>query len=430
MQIAIHSIPGLVLIDHSFSVPLDHAQPAGEQITVFARELAPASGPQCDKPWLVFLQGGPGGKSPRPLGHGGWWGRALEEYRVLLLDQRGTGLSTPVTHSTLARRGDAAAQAEYLKLFRADAIVRDAEFIRRQLAGETERWSALGQSYGGFCIATYLSLAPDGLREAFVTGGLPPLEQGPDEVYRATYRRVLAKNERFFARYPGDQERARAIVAHLSEHEVRLPDSSRLTPARFQALGHSFGASGGFESLHYLLDEAFVDGAHGRELSDTFLAEAQAALSFAGRPIYAILHESIYCQGQASRWSAERVRAEYPQFEARVGQPVVFTGEMIFPWMFEEDPVLRPLQPAAQLLADYDGWPRLYDAEQLRSNTVPVAAVMYYDDMYVERAFSEQTAATIAGCRIWVTNEYEHNALRADGERVLGRLIDMVRGER
>jgi hypothetical protein len=53
---------------------------------------------------------------------------------------------------------------------------------------------------------------------------------------------------------------------------------------------------------------------------------------------------------------------------------------------------------------------------------------MYYDDMYVERAFSEETAHTIRGLKLWVTNEYEHNGLRADGERVLGQLLAMLAG--
>jgi hypothetical protein len=30
--------------------------------------------------------------------------------------------------------------------------------------------------------------------------------------------------------------------------------------------------------------------------------------------------------------------------------------------------------------------------------------------------------------RPWVTNEYEHNGLRADGARIIGRLLDLVRG--
>lgn len=61
-------------------------------------------------------------------------------------------------------------------------------------------------------------------------------------------------------------------------------------------------------------------------------------------------------------------------------------------------------------------------------DSVPGAAVVYYNDMYVERAFSEETARTIPGIKLWVTNEYEHNGLRADGERILDRLITMLRG--
>jgi hypothetical protein len=30
--------------------------------------------------------------------------------------------------------------------------------------------------------------------------------------------------------------------------------------------------------------------------------------------------------------------------------------------------------------------------------------------------------------RPWLTNEYDHNALRADGDRVLGRLIELAHG--
>jgi len=34
--------PGLALTDHEFQVPLDHAEPAGTQITVFAQRRLPA----------------------------------------------------------------------------------------------------------------------------------------------------------------------------------------------------------------------------------------------------------------------------------------------------------------------------------------------------------------------------------------------------
>jgi len=124
------------------------------------------------------------------------------------------------------------------------------------------------------------------------------------------------------------------------------------------------------------------------------------------------------------------MRAEYPEFELSPGKPVYFTGEMIYPWMFDEYRYLRPLKEAAEILAAYEGWPHLYDIEVLQANSVPCAAAVYYDDMYVERAFSEETAQNIRGIRLWITNEYQHNALRADGETVLGQLLDRLHGER
>ncbi|HET9968515.1 MAG TPA: alpha/beta fold hydrolase, partial [Streptosporangiaceae bacterium] len=164
--------PGTVLTDRLFAVPLDHSRPDGEQIEIFAREVAAAGKPGADLPWLVFLPGGPGFGAQRPEGREGWLDRALEDYRVLLLDQRGTGRSSPANRRTLAGLTPQA-QADYLAHFRADSIVLDAELIRRELTDEP--WSVLGQSFGGMCAVTYLSFAPHGLREAFITGGLPGL---------------------------------------------------------------------------------------------------------------------------------------------------------------------------------------------------------------------------------------------------------------
>ena len=115
--------------------------------------------------------------------------RALKDYRVLLLDQRGTGRSTPIGDIP----GDSAeAQASYMALFRADSIVRDAELIRQEL--DVQRWSILGQSFGGFCAMTYLSFAPEGLEGAMITGGLAPIGRPVDDVYRATYARMAERN--------------------------------------------------------------------------------------------------------------------------------------------------------------------------------------------------------------------------------------------
>jgi pimeloyl-ACP methyl ester carboxylesterase len=403
--------PGLVLTEHELDVPLDHARPDGERITVFAREVADPDGR--DRPFLVYLQGGPGFESPRPARHPStpaWLERALAEFRVLMLDQRGTGRSTPV--GTLPGMAPAE-QAAYLTHFRADSIVRDAECLRRAL--DVERWSVIGQSFGGFCVLAYLSRAPEGLREAFLTGGLPPVGRPVDDVYRATFERTLDRNRRHYARYPADRERVLALHRRLAAEDVRLASGDRLTSRLLRMAGNRLGMSDGAEHLHFLLELP--------PESPAFRHDAVALIpAFARNPIYAILHESSYADGGATRWSAERVMPI--EYEAA---PELFTGEHVFPWLFEDMAALAPLREAAEILAEHE-WPRLYDAGVLRANDVPAAAAIYANDMYVERAFSEETAALVGGLRPWLTDEYEHNGLRADGGRILDRLIALARG--
>ncbi|HEY4464429.1 MAG TPA: alpha/beta fold hydrolase [Streptosporangiaceae bacterium] len=419
--------PGTVLTDHTFLVPLDHGHPEGPQIEVFGREVAAAGQDGADRPWLLYLQGGPGFGSPRFIGREAWLDRVLEDYRVLLLDQRGTGRSSPASRVTLSHLGSPQAQADYLALFRADSIVLDAELIRRELTGDAP-WSVLGQSFGGFCTVTYLSFAPHGVREAFITGGLPGLDVTADDVYRAAYPRVAAKNAEHYERYPGDVERAREIARHLSTRDVRLPGGAPLTVEGLQALGRMLGMSTGSHALHYLLEDPFAGG----ELSDVFLRDVESYLTFTAAPLYAVLHEACYAQGSATKWSAQRVRSEFPGFDPGPAldgaAPLLFTGEMIYPWMLEADPVLRPLRAAADLLAERDSWPPLYDPARLAGNDVPAAAAVYFADMYVDRDDSLRTAVGIRGLRPWVTNEFEHDGLRVSHGVVVDRLIAMVRG--
>ena len=400
---------GLVLKEHEFAIPLDHANPGGRRITVFAREVCDPDGMQ--RPFLVFFQGGPGNEAPRPTRHPsgpGWLERALREFRVLMLDQRGTGRSTAVGALPGMSPDE---QAEYLKHFRADSIVRDAEWIRNEMG--VERWSILGQSFGGFCSMTYLSIAPEGLREALITGGVPPVGRPTDDVYAATYRTVLDRNRQYYERYPEDRARVTALRKRLEAEDFRLPNGDRLTGRRFRQLGAMLGRSEGFEMLHYIL-ERDPD-------SPAFRHDVMADDPFSRNPLYAAIHEASYADGCATRWSAHRLLPK--EYDA----PELFTGEHVYPWMFEDYGELRPLRKAAELLAEF-AWPRLYDADVLRKNEVPVAGTIYVHDLYVEREFAEETARLVRGMRTWVTDEYEHNALRADGGRVLGRLLDLVRG--
>lgn len=402
-----YHVPGAVLTEREHSVPLDHARPDGQKITVFTREVAAPDG--LDRPYLLFLQGGPGSEATRPTAPPtGWQKRAIADYRLLLIDQRGTGRSTPV--------GDIPgetpeAQAAYMTHLRADAIVRDAELIRRELG--VAKWSVLGQSFGGFCSMTYLSIAPDGLREAYITGGLSPIGRPADDIYSATYVRLIERNRAYFDRYPDDRARVRDILERLDDEDIRLPSGDRLTSRRFLQLGSKLGDSAGFEQIHHIVELPVA--------SRAFLHDMEDAVRFGRNPIYATLHESSYADGVATSWSAERTMPD------EVAEERYFTAEHVFRWMWADFKGLRSHREAADILAEHP-WPRLYDADQLAHNEVPVAATIYVNDLYVERTFAEETAGAIRGLRPWITNEYEHNGLRADGERVLGRLIDLVRG--
>uniref|UniRef100_A0A2P2KTK8 Proline iminopeptidase n=1 Tax=Rhizophora mucronata TaxID=61149 RepID=A0A2P2KTK8_RHIMU len=219
-----YSVPDLRLRDHRFTVPLDYSidrSNASPKLTVFAREVLAVGKEEELLPYLLYLQGGPGFECPRPTEASGWIQKACEEFRVVLMDQRGTGLSTPLTPSSMLQFDSPNELAEYLKYFRADNIVNDAEFIRVRLVPDAQPWTILGQSYGGFCAVTYLSFAPHGLKQVLITGGIPPIGKGctADTVYRACFEQLLWQNEKYYMRFPQDIEIVQEVVNHLAESE-------------------------------------------------------------------------------------------------------------------------------------------------------------------------------------------------------------------
>ncbi len=403
-------VPGLVLIDHEFELPLDHDQPGGPTIQVYAREVAAPDGR--DRPFLVYLQGGPGHEAARPTGRPvgpAWLERALRDFRVLMLDQRGTGRSTPYA----APGPDAAADAEYLTHFRADSIVRDAEAIRERLG--LEQWSVLGQSFGGFCSLHYLSTAADSLREVFFTGGLPPVGRAPDEVYAATFDQMRRLNAAYHRRYPHDQDRLEVILDLCARGEVVRPVGEPVSPRLLRTIGNHLGMDGGAEQVHFLLERD--------PRSPAFTYDLAAMLPYNGRnPLYAVIHESSYADGHPTRWSADRVRPDDFGDDS-----TLLTGEHLFPWHFEDCADLAPYREVANLLADQE-WPRLYDADVLQRVEVPCAAAIYAEDPFVDPTFSGQTADLLPGMRRWLTDEYLHNGVRSGGGHVLDRLIGLARG--
>ena len=156
----------LIVTDYNFRVPLDYGSQKGENISIFVRSVSRKENSKKSMPCLIFFQGGPGYESPRPLSDSGWIKTASEVYDVILIDQRGTGLSSPISAGSVLNMSDNEL-AKYLAFFRADNIIKDAELLRKKLIGN-KKWSVLGQSFGGFCAMTYLSFYPESLEKVFI----------------------------------------------------------------------------------------------------------------------------------------------------------------------------------------------------------------------------------------------------------------------
>ncbi|KWR70242.1 proline iminopeptidase [Arthrobacter sp. W1] len=415
--IASCTVAGRHFKDYSLQVPLDWKHPEGEHITVFYREVVAAHRQHEELPLMIYLQGGPGGAGPRPIGDSGWLSVALERFRVILMDQRGTGASTPVTTQVIEGFDSGEAGATYLENFRADSIIRDAEAIRIHGYG-SKPWVTLGQSYGGFLTLSYLSFFPEALAGCLITGGLPSLTPCAASVYARTIPRVRAKNEKFYKLYPADRHRVENLVRTLNEDEYFLPDGDRFTVRRLQSLGIDFGMGPGFERLHWLLE---LSG-DGTNISNALLQEVQNRTSFASNPLFAVLQEDIYGDGAngAARFAAEAELELHPEFSTKA-QPLLFTGEMMFRWTFDETKLLRPFLPAVKELAVRRTHRKIYDREQLAANQVPVAAAVYHDDMYVDAGLSLDTASKVGNLHAWVTNEHEHDGI--NDPSVLRRLL-------
>jgi pimeloyl-ACP methyl ester carboxylesterase len=429
---------------------------------------------------LLYLQGGPGFGAPIPAvslslsSTGSWLGAALSKYnRIVLMDQRGTGKSSPVTKQSLellfpeyfedrdgATQESAPAKVtEYLTQFRADQIVKDAEEIRDALLlptadeSSTPRpWGAsLGQSYGGFCTLTYLSQITHPPRVCLLTGGIPPALTATDEVYASLWQRVRQRSLLYYDMYPGDVKLVKRLVRALLNKPMPLPSGGVLTARRLLQLGLSLGGSpSAFASMHALLQSAVLSmPSNENDLiiwNRTFLKQMEVEQSFDDHPIYYWLHESIYADGQgATKWSAhrqyEKLKAEEPdvwdyQLTCRENSvnPVLFFGEMVFPWMSEDYGELQGVGPVAEALAQKADWKPLYNMDcvkQVLSSTqqTRLAASVYYDDMYVDfKACETMLQGPLSRGKAWVTNDYQHSGLRDDGAAMFNKLYGMAKG--
>lgn len=389
-------------------------------------------------PLLAYLQGGPGFPCAVPVSYTGYTKTVLDRgYSMVYYDQRGTGLSSPIDAAQLEKMGPAAAEA-YLLHFRADNICRDMEQVRAALGAP--QWTLLGQSYGGFCCFTYVSLFPLLVAQVLVTGGIPPVARHPDAVYAQTYRRTAERNAHYYRKFPQDVARVKQVLARLARAPPVLPDGGVLTVERFQQLGLRFGGSGGSDAVHLLVTEAWAAVDANAPFSRALLTALQDSSAFDTNILYALFQEAIYADGDlVTNWAADRAR-HAPGNENFVvtpallasETPVYFTGEMVFRSMFDDHADLRRVKDVAHRLHSRAHWGKLYHPQVLRAQSwekTPMVAATYFHDQYVDFDVSMAVKRELfqdENLRQYIVSDLFHNGLRADPDRVLGALFKLL----
>ena len=395
------------------------------------------------------------------------------------MDQRGTGSSTTITkqslelkfpnlfllddttpneeHESMFQEGlnDA---VDYLTCFRADNIVLDAEEIKSALLiqNSDQAWgAALGQSFGGFCLMTYLSIVDKPPKICLFTGGIAPmLSPSPYDLYLSLFQRVKERTLRYYDEYPEDISMVKKIIRHLSSNKVILPSGGILTPRRFLQLGLGLGGTPlyNFLSLHLLISSAFLnpnDDESKLILSRNFLKDIDTQQVFDEYPLYFLLHESIYANGHVdngTNWAAyhalqtlikQNNEWDYTITANDEHKPVLFYGEMIFPWMNEDYAQLagHGMTNLAHSIATKTTWDTLYNPQQMKttlsSKKSIACAAVYVDDMYVD--FNECRKVLgydgpLKDCKPFITNVYQHSGIRDDGSVIFDTLWKMAKG--
>lgn len=397
--------PGVTSREHEIRVPLDRSNPAAGEITVFARELFTDE----SLPPLIYFQGGPGKPGPRTVME--WMPEALRRYRIVLLDERGTGRSTKVDKTTPER-----ITPQFLSHLRPPDVAADAEALREHLG--IEQWDLLGNSFGAACAGSYLSYFPHGVRRAHLVGAVPEPEMDVDVFNRAGYRLLAERQRELFAEVAWLRSRVEEVARHVDTHDERMPTGERLSSTRLRSSGVLLGEEGDFGALVNLFEAPFTSHRGELRLRGDFLAQLGGIISTETMPLWAVVHETVMARpGHPVNWSAERIyRGEFAD--------LTLLGNQFFTTHFEEDPALRPFFGAVDEVHRMDTLKA--QSDDVSGNRVPAAALLFTNDVYLPYELSIQSAAKVGNLQVWTHEQWLHDAIWVHGDAVAKGIFGML----
>ena len=397
--------PGVTQREHEVRVPVVRNDPSVGEMTVFARELSTDD----SLPYLVYFQGGPGKPGPRTVM--GWIPEALKRYRVLLIDERGTGRSTKIDRTTPER-----IDATTLSHLRPPDVAADADALRQHLG--IEQWDVLGNSFGAACAGSYVSYFPHGVRKAFLVGSVPEPEMDVDAFNRATFRLLAERQQELFDLVPWIKARVEEVADHLDNHDERMPTGERLSSVRFKMCGVLLGEEADVARLANLMEAPFTTYRGEKRLRGDFLANLNAIISTETMPLWAVVHEQVMARpGHAINWSADRIyREEFAD--------LTLLGNHFFRDHFDEDPALRPFYESMQKVHQMDTLTA--QAGDMSGNEVPIAALLFPRDVFLPYELSIASAAKIDNLKVWSHDTWDHDAIWVHGAEVAKGLFAML----
>jgi pimeloyl-ACP methyl ester carboxylesterase len=211
------------------TVPLDRAHPAGKQIRIAYERYVRSDKRRPSLGTMVAIEGGPGFSTTdsrdsylellKPL---------MKRRDLLLVDNRGTGLSSPLDcpalHRALIdyveRAGDCARQIGPSRdLYDTHYVVDDLAAVLDKLG--IDKIDLYGDSYGSYAAQAFAVRHGDRLRSLVLDGAypLPGTDPAFGDLAEATWRGLTLVCER----HPGCKEDARAALARLVARVRRSP---------------------------------------------------------------------------------------------------------------------------------------------------------------------------------------------------------------